>query len=243
MKTIAIDMGGQNMDRDRTDIRKMRTITMREVSFFEWQKDDLSACIMARGGSYGGGSEVLIITDQPAGLSAMTITKGLTDNRASGGSYGGGQRSAYNNRPACGAVCYDDYKGPNRQYVEQGKLILEDDMYNKVRRLTPKECERLQGFPDDWTNIGEWIDSNGKVHKDADSPRYKALGNSIALPQWRWVIGRMMKHLPEQPTMASLFDGIGGFPLIFQELGGRAIWASEIEEFPIAVTKKHFPED
>ena len=52
----------------------------------------------------------------------------------------------------------------------------------KVRRLTPVECERLQGFPDNWTNIGEWIDSKGKKHKESDSPRYKALGNSIAIP-------------------------------------------------------------
>lgn len=43
--------------------------------------------------------------------------------------------------------------------------------------------------------------------------------------------------------MASLFDGIGGFPLVFQKHGGKAVWASEIEEFPIAVTKKHFPEE
>lgn len=48
-----------------------------------------------------------------------------------------------------------------------------------VRRLTPLECERLQGFPDGWTDIGEWIDSNGKKHKEADSPRYKALGNML----------------------------------------------------------------
>lgn len=48
-----------------------------------------------------------------------------------------------------------------------------------VRRLTPLECERLQGFPDHWTDLGEWTDSKGKRHKDADSPRYKALGNSI----------------------------------------------------------------
>ena len=50
-----------------------------------------------------------------------------------------------------------------------------------VRRLTPLECERLQGFPDHWTDLGEWTDSKGKRHKDADSPRYKALGNSIYL--------------------------------------------------------------
>ena len=42
-----------------------------------------------------------------------------------------------------------------------------------VRRLTPMECERLQGYPDGWTDIGEWTDSKGKKHKDADSPRYR----------------------------------------------------------------------
>ena len=59
-----------------------------------------------------------------------------------------------------------------------------------VRRLTPMECERLQGFPDHWTDIGEWMDEKGKKHKDADSPRYKALGNSIALPFWDWMLRR-----------------------------------------------------
>jgi DNA (cytosine-5)-methyltransferase 1 len=43
--------------------------------------------------------------------------------------------------------------------------------------------------------------------------------------------------------MASLFDGIGGFPLAFQSCGAIPVWGSEIEEFPIAVTKKHFPEE
>ena len=112
-----------------------------------------------------------------------------------------------------------------------------------VRRLTPLECERLQGFPDHWTDIGEWVDTKGKVHKDADSPRYKALGNSIALPFWQWMAEKMVEHLDiEHATMASLFDGIGGFPLVFSRCGCEPIWASEIEEFPIAVTKKHFPD-
>ena len=114
-----------------------------------------------------------------------------------------------------------------------------------VRRLTPMECERLQGFPDHWTDIGEWIDEKGKKHKDADSPRYKALGNSIALPFWDWMLRRMARYLPEEATLGSLFDGIGGFPLIFERIHGKgtARWASEIEQFPIAVTKKHFPEE
>lgn len=116
-----------------------------------------------------------------------------------------------------------------------------------VRRLTPLECERLQGFPDGWTDIGDWVDSKGKKHKgESDSPRYKALGNSISLPYWSWMAQRMVDVLKEEgndhPTMASLFDGIGGFPLVYREAGCEPVWASEIEEFPIAVTKIRFPE-
>lgn len=111
-----------------------------------------------------------------------------------------------------------------------------------VRRLTPLECERLQGFPDGWTDIGDYTDSTGKKRKTSDSARYKALGNSIALPFWRWMFGRMAAYLPEGATLGSLFDGIGGFPLCWENIhgAGTAIWASEIEEFPIAVTKLRF---
>ena len=111
-----------------------------------------------------------------------------------------------------------------------------------VRRLTPLECERLQGFPDGWTDIGEWIDSKGKKHKEADSPRYKALGNSIATPPWKWVLKRLCACYERDATMASLFDGIGGFPYIWEQLNGKGscLWASEIEEFPMAVTKLRF---
>lgn len=114
-----------------------------------------------------------------------------------------------------------------------------------VRRLTPMECERLQGYPDGWTGIGEWMDSKGKRHKDADSPRYKALGNSIALPFWDFLAKRISAQYLRPVTMGSLFDGIGGFPLVFERHNGKgtARWASEIEEFPIAVTKLRFGED
>ena len=128
--------------------------------------------------------------------------------------------------------------GGNTPMVMQKELI--------VRRLTPLECERLQGFPDGWTDIGEWVDSKGKKHKSSDAPRYKALGNSIALPFWEWMAARMVQVLKdegtENPTMASLFDGIGGFPLVYSRNGCKPIWASEIEEFPIAVTKIRFKE-
>lgn len=157
-----------------------------------------------------------------------------------------------------GSLCYDDYKGINNQYVEQQKLIYththtQGDSMDEyiVRRLTPLECERLQGYPDGWTDIGDWIDSKGKKHKgDSDSPRYKALGNSIAIStddhrdsSWDMIIKRISAELYYKPKMGSLFDGIGGFPLLWERYNGAgtAVWASEIEEFPIAVTKLRFP--
>ena len=108
-----------------------------------------------------------------------------------------------------------------------------------VRRLTPLECERLQGYPDGWTDIGEWVDTNGKKRQTSDAARYKALGNSIAIPPWKWVMKRLCACYERDATLASLFDGIGGFPYIWEQINGKGscLWASEIEEFPIAVTK------
>lgn len=115
----------------------------------------------------------------------------------------------------------------------------------QVRRLTPLECTRLQGFPDGWVDIGEWVDDAGKTHKESDTPKYKALGNSIALPQWKWVLKRICANYGRNATMASLFDGIGGFTLIWTQLNGRnsVRWVSEIEPFPIAVTRRHFGDE
>lgn len=118
-----------------------------------------------------------------------------------------------------------------------------------VRRLTPLECTRLQGFPSGWVDIGEWTDSKGKKHKDADAPKYKALGNNIAVGFannrsgfWMWLVRRISAQYERAPTLGSLFDGIGGFPLAWEATNGigTTLWASEIEEFCIAVTKKHF---
>jgi len=60
--------------------------------------------------------------------------------------------------------------------------MMQRDM--KVRRLTPIECERLQGFPDNYTQI-PWRNKNAE--DCPDSPRYKAMGNSMAVPVMRWI--------------------------------------------------------
>lgn len=61
-----------------------------------------------------------------------------------------------------------------------------------VRRLTPRECERLQGFPDDWTQI-PW--RNKPADECPDGPRYKAIGNSKAVPVVRWIARRIQNHI------------------------------------------------
>ena len=130
-----------------------------------------------------------------------------------------------------------------RDYKDSTDLC---NQYGIVRRLTPLECERLQGFPDGWTDIGAWTDENGKLHQESsDSARYKALGNSIALPPWKWVLKRICAQYERDATMGSLFSGVGGFDLIWTLLNGYGSvrWESEIEEFPKAVTKRRFGDE
>lgn len=199
-------------------------------------------------------------------------------------------------------------KGSGGNGVQDNNPVIQGAI---VRRLTPLECERLQGHPDGWTDIPEitdisdegyelfkrllfdaavrekkvrqnpagvwevWRNQHYEVrrggafshwatvwkntgrpyeHKSrpamiayinglkSDSARYKALGNSIALPPWRWVLGRVAALCGPGATLGSLFDGIGGFPLIWEEINGRGScrWASEIEPFCVAVTMYHF---
>lgn len=139
-----------------------------------------------------------------------------------------------------------------------------------VRRLTPLECSRLQGLPDDFADVSayedvsdgeldfwrevwaEWAEINGKKPKTdkqirkwlqapiSESNQYQIYGNGIALPQWVWVLGRISEKLgKEQPTMASLFDGSGSFPLIWEAINGKgtAVWSSEVNPEAIRVSR------
>lgn len=127
-----------------------------------------------------------------------------------------------------------------------------EQMETIVRRLTPLECTRLQGFPDGWVDIGDWVDTQGKLHKEADTPKYKALGNSIAVGYannqsgfWMVLMKRISAQYERSATLGSLFSGIGGFELAWARYNGaeNCRWASEIEPFCIAVTTKHFGDE
>ena len=141
-----------------------------------------------------------------------------------------------------------------------------------VRRLTPTECARLQGMPDLWCRLSQIADMsdedyefwkqahktyaeiNGKTYRQKtkkqmiswynklqiDGSEYKAYGNGMALPCVRVPIHGIAQHGAK--TMASLFDGIGGFPLAGLIDGIETLWTSEIELFPIAVTIERFRE-
>lgn len=81
--------------------------------------------------------------------------------------------SLSNGDDVVGTLCARDYKGIGSQYVNEGKVITAETPSGYiVRRLMPVECERLQGFPDGWTDLGG----------TPDAPRYKACGNSMAVP-------------------------------------------------------------
>ena len=99
---------------------------------------------------------------------------------------------ASNSQRVVGALCARDFKGIGNQYVGDGKVICMEACEEEcgterkyvVRRLTPPECERLQGFHDNFT----MVPYRGKPAEECpDGPRYKALGNSMAVPVIEWI--------------------------------------------------------
>lgn len=168
-----------------------------------------------------------------------------------------------------------DGNGGNPACNQGGMMVVDGEeqppeVEYEVRRLTERECERLQGYDDDWTIVSpipeselpfwrevwdNYSDTMGIKKKsdnqilkwmkypNSSAARYKALGNSIGLPFWHYLAQNISEHLPEDATLGSLFDGIGGFPKVFSMCGVTPVWASEIEPFPIAVTRQRFQED
>lgn len=152
------------------------------------QMGDVAPTMSARYGT--GGNNVPLVGEQ-----VFCITGNAIDREPENGGNGIGYQenvsytlTGFDRHAVCsvsevvGALCKGDEKGAGSQYVEQGKCVV--DLYTcepagdtdlpilLIRRLTPLECERLQGFPDGWTDIPG----------ASDSARYKALGNSVAIP-------------------------------------------------------------
>lgn len=161
-------------------------------------------------------------------------------------------------------------------------LVAHNQLHYIVRRLTPTECGRLQGFPDGWGSIeqlGEYMSDNdvafwhgvylldceikGKKPRKSiattrawlakwhnalhtDSAEYKMWGNGMVLPNALFVVRRAVGVVHNtfeghDVRLGSLFDGSGTMPLCAEMCGARAVWASEVEPYPIAVTRTHLP--
>ena len=148
------------------------------------------------------------------------------DGHARGEGSARGRVLASNGEEYVRALCARDFKGVGSQYVDDGKVIVQEDERDVriqvqrgggyvVRRLTPVETERLQGFPDGWTDL-TGCDADAVAEKVAaslhydekktaallrkvrkwsqecpDGPRYKACGNSMAVPVMRWIGSRI----------------------------------------------------
>lgn len=135
--------------------------------------------IATRGGKLGRGTGFGIDED---GDPAFTL---LTNHPHMVATYGSGT-----DPQLVGPLGARDYKEVGNQYVNEGKVVAVNEASDKpaetmsARRLTPLECERLQGFPDEHTLI-PW---KGKPAAECpDGPRYKAIGNSMAVPVMRWI--------------------------------------------------------
>lgn len=138
-------------------------------------------------------------------LTACDLVKMPNNEGVSGGLYAiaqGGDGTLVTKSPL---VCLMDQGGSVMNF-EKGKtgtlraqehghapIVAADEM--SVRRLMPIECERLQGMPDDWTRIPY----RGKPAEECpDSPRYKAIGNSWAVPVIQWIGRRIDAAVKEQ---------------------------------------------
>ena len=149
--------------------------------------------------AYGMGGNNTSLVEQNAG--AICIAGNIVDRQPENGGNGLGcqQNISYTltatdkhavikpYQETVGALCRGDEKGIGNQYVSQDKCIIAGEITeeysatNLVRRLTPLECERLQGYPDGWTD----------VPGASDSARYKALGNSVAIPCVEYLMQRV----------------------------------------------------
>lgn len=191
------DQGGERMDVtvDKTATLRAQMCNHQPLIFENHgidaryrQMGDVAPTMSARYGT--GGNNMPLVGEQ-----VFCITGNAIDREPENGGNGIGYQenvsytlTGFDRHAVCsvsevvGALCKGDEKGAGSQYVEQGKCVV--DLYTcepagdtdlpilLIRRLTPLECERLQGFPDGWTDIPG----------ASDSARYKALGNSVAIP-------------------------------------------------------------
>jgi len=161
-------------------------------------------------------------------------------------------RAEGENRPSrpSNVITYDSKQHHNPQPSSTAQLTTKNCAFVRgdspmaqqamaVRRLTPRECERLQGFKDDHTLI-PW---RGKSPQDCpDGPRYKALGNSMAVPCMAWIGRRIAGQHEGKVRYLSVCSGIEAASVAWEPLGWEPAAFAEVEKFPSAVLAHHWPQ-
>lgn len=184
------DKNGPQGDGINEDVAyTLNTTDRHAVAYLPFDPTQITSQANGSNPQWGDPCHTLSSKGKPPNVICMSdaSAKAAIDDNLSGTLHVGGDPSfvaieASNGEDVIGALCARDYKGVGSQYVSEGKVITQQtEAAYIVRKLMPVECERLQGFPDGWTDI----EFKGKPASDA--ARYKALGNSMAVPVMRWI--------------------------------------------------------
>jgi len=158
--------------------------------------------LRSQGGDLGGGSETLLAQGADVYNGELTGEVAPTVTSATGISNASGPKAISWNGDVTPRASEDVSVTLRSQQGGEGVGVAKENL--TVRRLTPKECERLQGFPDEWTIErmelelvdNEWKPT-GKVIKQTDGPRYKQMGNAVTVNVAHWLGKRMRKVIDE----------------------------------------------
>ena len=159
-------------------------VAIRESGMGWWEQDDVAGTIDAHVGQSGTGAMRPAVIFQTESALCPEVACPVTANVKPAHFTRGKSGSPQDVAPSCLA---NADRGDQDTLVNDGLVI---------RRLTPRECERLQGFPDDWTLIPHGRSARQKipahaVKPAADAKRYKAIGNSMAVNVMRWIGDRI----------------------------------------------------
>lgn len=189
--SYCLSSGQQN----RQDAETETFIAFTQENEPKWEQGDEVGHTL---GTYGDRRQCVAFTQNDAARDAL---KNMTPTQRTGNSGG-----VVNQCVAFHTSGYGGQIGEVSQPIQASDAKLSNQVHGiieprlKVRRLTPVECERLQGFPDNYTNIP----FGRPKHKDQicpDGHRYKALGNSMAVPVIRWLGERILEHCTQEQKL------------------------------------------
>lgn len=187
---ILIEQKGERGDIETCGSKKQNPTAYVESSFGTYRQSDTGGTVRASGGGLSGGSETLIVhgTQDP-----------IVSQKAHCLGRNNGQENILFEMKGSESVRIS--KEQNKTQTLKARMGTGGGnvpcIYDPpiVRKLTPIECERLQGFPDNWTKIPY----RGKPAEDCpDSPRYKAIGNSMCTNVMKWIGERLSAYLTSQ---------------------------------------------